>query len=235
MGNQAVWTSKFGWSVLRNCISSHTKENPIIFFPPNMGYEAVNVGNYWQNPNWFGSFGLVGIRKQKLTDGQMECLRLVAAHKTSKEIARILGISHFTVDQRLDAARKKLGVANRKEAALLFQSMEAGEISDRLVYEPDAIAERDSMPILTIPTSDRGHSFAGGDYSESGFEPVERLGQKTYLQQLLSIIRVPPIGGERHEHSARGIALQALNITFYAALMVGIVAIVLTRAMSALS
>ena len=49
-----------------------------------------------------------------LTEGQKACLRLVVQQQTSKEIARVLGISPFTVDQRLDAARRKLNAASRK-------------------------------------------------------------------------------------------------------------------------
>jgi DNA-binding CsgD family transcriptional regulator len=53
----------------------------------------------------------------ELTEGQKACLRLVDHHLTSTEIGRFLGISHFTVDQRLDAARRKLNAATRKDAA----------------------------------------------------------------------------------------------------------------------
>ena len=177
----------------------------------------------------------MGVRKQKLTDGQIACLRLVAAHHTSKEIARILSISHFTVDQRLDAARRKMGVASRKEAALLFRSMEAGEVSDRFVYDPDAIAEDDSRSILNIPTSDRGHSFAGSGYSDAAFEPAQKQDQKSTLQQLLSVIRVPPIGGGRHEFSKKEILLQAVNIAFYSTMMLGVITIMLVGIMRVLS
>lgn len=59
----------------------------------------------------------------ELTEGQKACLRLVDDHMTSKEIARSLGISHFTVDQRLDAARRKLNAATRKDAAKIFAAI----------------------------------------------------------------------------------------------------------------
>ena len=55
-----------------------------------------------------------------LTEGQKACLRLVVQHHTSKEIARALGISPFTVDQRLDAARRKLNATSRIDAAKIF-------------------------------------------------------------------------------------------------------------------
>ncbi len=59
-----------------------------------------------------------------LSDGQKQCLRLVGQHLTSKEIARKLGISHFTVDQRLDSARRKLNAHSRKDAVRIFMAME---------------------------------------------------------------------------------------------------------------
>jgi len=68
-----------------------------------------------------------------LTEGQKACLRLVVQHQTSKEIARTLGISPFTVDQRLDAARRKLNATSRKEAAKLFATLDQGGI-----YQPPA-------------------------------------------------------------------------------------------------
>jgi DNA-binding CsgD family transcriptional regulator len=65
----------------------------------------------------------ISINPQSLTDlteGQKACLRLVVQHHTSKEIARKLGISRYTVDQRLDAARHKLNAASRKDAAKIL-------------------------------------------------------------------------------------------------------------------
>lgn len=177
----------------------------------------------------------MGVQKRELTEGQIECLRLVARHYTSKEIARKLGISHFTVDQRLDAARRKLGVASRKEAAILFQSMDTEELSDRFVYEADAIAEQHPSPNLDFPTSSRGYSYAGGGFSKTVLGSVEKQDSKTNLQQLLSIIRVPPIGGERHELSKTEVLLQAVNIAFYSAIMLGVTTIILTGVMRVLS
>lgn len=55
-----------------------------------------------------------------LTTKQREVLDLVLCHKSSKEIARILTISPYTVDQRITGARKKLGAGNRGEVARLY-------------------------------------------------------------------------------------------------------------------
>jgi len=61
----------------------------------------------------------------RLTPRERECLRLVAAHLHSKEIARRLSISQHTVDGHLNEARRRLGVASRRDAALLFRAWEA--------------------------------------------------------------------------------------------------------------
>ena len=86
-------------------------------------------------------------RPYKLTDGQRACLRLVNQHMTSKEIARALGISKATVDQRLDRARRQLGAASRGEAARVFARIE-GEY-DRVLYDPADIAG--ILPLPPIP------------------------------------------------------------------------------------
>ena len=56
----------------------------------------------------------------QLTDPQKEALRLVDQGRSSKEIARITGVSESAIDQRLDRARAILGARNRREAAHLL-------------------------------------------------------------------------------------------------------------------
>ncbi len=79
-----------------------------------------------------------------LTAKQRDVLDLLLEHKTSKEISRILGISPYTVDQRIMLARAKLNVATRNEVAqayrLLLSQVAAKppfsrEISDPEIYE----------------------------------------------------------------------------------------------------
>lgn len=52
-----------------------------------------------------------------LTPKEQACLKLVAQHCSSKEIALALGIAKTSVDTYCDRARSKLGVADRYEAA----------------------------------------------------------------------------------------------------------------------
>jgi len=58
-----------------------------------------------------------------LTDKQRRVLDLLIENKTSKEIARTLGISPYTVDQRISLARGKLGVSSRVELAARYRIM----------------------------------------------------------------------------------------------------------------
>lgn len=60
----------------------------------------------------------------RLTARQQQCLRLVAAPATSKQIARELGISSHTVDQHIREALATLGLSDRMEAARRFVAHE---------------------------------------------------------------------------------------------------------------
>jgi DNA-binding CsgD family transcriptional regulator len=56
-------------------------------------------------------------RVARLSPGQLDCLRLVDQHLSSKEIAAELEISPHTVDQRIRQALHTLGVERRTQAA----------------------------------------------------------------------------------------------------------------------
>src|SRR6188768_4307779 len=73
-----------------------------------------------------------------LTAKQREVLDLLIEHKTSKEIARALGISPHTVDQRIFFAREKLGVTSRGEVAVAYRRLVG--VSGRTTYGKTGIA-----------------------------------------------------------------------------------------------
>ena len=75
-----------------------------------------------------------------LTAKQREVLDLLIEHKTSKEIARLLGISPHTVDQRIFFAKEKLGAASRNEAAAAYRRLVG--VSGRTTYENSGIARQ---------------------------------------------------------------------------------------------
>ena len=56
-------------------------------------------------------------RVARLSAGQLDCLRLVDQHLSSKEIGVELGISPHTVDQRIRQSLNILGVERRAQAA----------------------------------------------------------------------------------------------------------------------
>ena len=88
---------------------------------------------------------------RSLTAKQRAVLDLLIQHKTSKEIARILGISHYTVDQRIAAARKKMGVTSRNELAASYRRISniAENVSQGTVY---------GFPHVELPAEDRDQS-----------------------------------------------------------------------------
>ena len=63
----------------------------------------------------------------RLTVREKECLRRWLKHKTAKEIALELGISHHAVEKRLKVARTKLNVFSSLEAARLLAEEERCE------------------------------------------------------------------------------------------------------------
>ncbi len=63
-------------------------------------------------------------RTAKLTEREKDSLRRWLEHKTAKEIAIDLGISHHAVEKRLKMARTKLGVGSSLEAARLLADEE---------------------------------------------------------------------------------------------------------------
>jgi DNA-binding CsgD family transcriptional regulator len=142
----------------------------------------------------------------ELTEGQKACLRLVDDHLTSKEIGRSLGISHFTVDQRLDAARRKLNAATRKDAAKIFAALEQRTISEPFVYETQDLEQQ--------------------QYTASQNGLPKRMGR--VVAKIAAHVSVPPIGGERHDLSPKDIVVQSLNIAFFSTVAFAFVVAVLT-------
>lgn len=76
-------------------------------------------------------------RVARLTSGQLDCLRLVDRHLSSKEIASELNISPHTVDQRIRQAIHILGVERRTQAARLVARY--GEPYQRLIHQSSYI------------------------------------------------------------------------------------------------
>ena len=100
-------------------------------------------------------------RMSKMTEGQIDCLRLVASYHSSKEIARKLEISPHTVDQRLKRAQSILKVNSRFDAARLLSSLSPSVYGD-LVYQSPDIPDGDDLP-SNGGASSGGNTLGAGD------------------------------------------------------------------------
>jgi DNA-binding CsgD family transcriptional regulator len=99
-----------------------------------------------------------------LKEGQKECLRLVLHHYSSKEIARKLGISSHTVDQRLRLAARHLQASDRFEAARILGAAEHGD-NPPVPYQP-LIYQSSYLP----PTDQFGNAMLSDDIGDSRFD-----------------------------------------------------------------
>lgn len=106
-------------------------------------------------------------RIARLSAGQLHCLRLVAEHLSSKEIAAELGISPHTVDQRIRQSLQVLGVQRRAQAArLVVQHLQSYQ---PLIHQSPYIEAdpRSGEARLTVSTQIR-HADRAGEAGRSG-------------------------------------------------------------------
>ena len=115
-------------------------------------------------------------RIARLTEQQRACLRHVYAHRTSKEIAPLMGIEPGSVDQHIKAAMKTLGVGDRRTAARIFAERD----TQPLVYQPPEIAAAPDSSTFGPPI-------------ESGWQPSGLSGGAMREQQ--ASFRVATSGG----------------------------------------
>ena len=123
--------------------------------------------------------GDIGKPASELSEKQREVLNLVVARKSSKEIARILGISKPTVDQRILAARQKYGAANRNE--LVASYLAGANLYDRMPYD-SAYLPSDAEPGKSLLRDENsGPVFSVADvagfipsYAATEFPPLTR-------------------------------------------------------------
>lgn len=72
----------------------------------------------------------------QLTAKQREVMALIADHRTSKEIAGLLGISESAVNQRIEQIRARLGGVPRGEMARLYRQEFARERALAATFPP---------------------------------------------------------------------------------------------------
>ena len=109
----------------------------------------------------------------RLSAGQLDCLRLVDQHLSSKEIAAELNISPHTVDQRIRGALQILGVERRTQAARLV-AQHSGPYQ-RLIHQSPHIepALSQAHPSGAVSNQIR-HADRAGRAGLSGFITEQR-------------------------------------------------------------
>ena len=107
---------------------------------------------------------------ERLTEKRLEVLRLAARFYSSKEIARMLEITHHAVDKRLKSVVDELGVENRKQAAMLYLEYERQQNTPTEQGYGQPVYETSDLPDSRTPT-DKSLSFDYSSQSEDGDSP----------------------------------------------------------------
>lgn len=108
---------------VRTTVAGRERARPIRVYPLVARDQPSMRVTQYLTPVVANGFGNVAAVERAfetvLTVRERECLSLVSQHKTSSQIAFELGLSKHTVDWHLDKARKRLGAADRFQAAAL--------------------------------------------------------------------------------------------------------------------
>ncbi|RYG79518.1 MAG: LuxR family transcriptional regulator [Alphaproteobacteria bacterium] len=113
-------------------------------------------------------------RLDRLTQSERECLRMVAQHMRSKEIARERGTSPYTVNRQIENAIRKLGAVDRHDAARIWLLEKAD----------DGIPNGSSYDALGMAISPASVSFEGATEAKRDDEPEHppRRDDQLYLE-----------------------------------------------------
>jgi DNA-binding CsgD family transcriptional regulator len=151
----------------------------------------------------------VADRVAKLTEGQLDCLRLVSRHLSSKEIAVELGISPHTVDQRIRQALHTLEVPRRAQAARIIEQY--CEPYQRLIHQPPHIEPAGSPGDQSDAVSNqiRHAGRAGRAWDSAGFHTEQKRGPFWSSLQ-------PPFATRRHPRNEMSVGLRLLWIVVIA-------------------
>lgn len=158
-------------------------------------------------------------RFDALTDEQRHCLRLAAQGFTSKQIAHPLGLHPRAIDQRIDRARRVLGIRERSAAARAFVAFEAGQRT----YDRDI---RVSPPVASAP---RPPETSEATWPER--EPQEADVVREAPASTSWIADVPPENAPGYEGIHHGLTKHHRLAIIAAILLVLILAIVATPAL----
>ena len=126
-----------------------------------------------RGPDGIGAEQDIEQRVGRLTAGQLDCLRLVDQHLSSKEIASELGISPHTVDQRVRQALAILGVERRSQAARVVARY-SGPYQRLIHQSPHIPGEPQSGHPKAAVSHQIRHADRAGGTGEAGFLTEQR-------------------------------------------------------------
>lgn len=112
-------------------------------------------------------------RIARLSAGQLDCLRLVDQHLSSKEIAAELGISPHTVDQRIRGSLQILGVERRAQAARLI-ALHCGPYQRLIHQSPYIEPGADTGQFDEAVRNQIRHADRAGETGIAGFNTEQR-------------------------------------------------------------
>ena len=151
----------------------------------------------------------------RLTSGQLDCLRLVNQHLSSKEIAVELGISSHTVDQRIRLSLQTLGVERRSQAARLV-SHELGPYQRLIHQSPHIEGDSNSGQSVGAVGFQIRHADRAGKPGHSGFNSEQKLGSNRSSLPLPFATRSHPRNEMSVSHRLLWIVLIAIGAIFSA-------------------
>ncbi len=117
---------------------------------------------------------LVAQRVARLTAGQIDCLRMVDEHMSSKEIAVRLEISPHTVDQRIRQALHILGVERRAQAARMVAQHGARPYQRLIHQSPYIEAAGPAGDAVGAVSNQIRHADRAGRVGNAGFLTEQR-------------------------------------------------------------
>ena len=112
-------------------------------------------------------------RVARLSPGQLDCLRLVDQHLSSKEIAAELKISPHTVDQRVRQSLQILGVDRRTQAARLV-ARHSGPYQRLIHQSPDIEGSPSTAQFDPAVSNQIRHAGRAGGTGGAGFLTEQR-------------------------------------------------------------
>jgi DNA-binding CsgD family transcriptional regulator len=143
--------------------------------------ETAGVPDTADGPNDGARDHVIAQRVARLSPGQLDCVRLVDHHLSSKEIAAELGISPHTVDQRIRQALAILGVERRAQAARIVAQYSGPY--QRLIHQSPYI----------VPSNPTGHPEAAVSHQIRHADRAGEVGGAGFLTEQRPASFRPPL------------------------------------------